>query len=143
MARFTFSLESVLSLRIRAEQQCQRDVAASQRRFADLESQLRDVSRESALSTEQIRAHLRGVSPDPSALATHARYHQFLSKQCNDLHTQILAARAMLDEAKASLQSAISQRKSLEKLRERQHEQWLAAQHKHERRTHDDLAARI
>jgi flagellar export protein FliJ len=143
MPSFVFSLESVLNLRIRGEQQCQRDVAAIQKQVSDLDSQLTDVSRRTARSAAEIRACLHASSLNPTELATHARYHQFLSNQSQDLSAQLTSARAALDHAKAALNSAISQRKSLEKLRQRQHEHWLAAQQKLERRSHDDLAARL
>jgi flagellar export protein FliJ len=103
--------------------------------------QLQEVSRQTARCTQEIRTCLLACSPDPIHLATHARYHQFLSGQSQDLQARLTATRAALEQAKSSLQSAVSQRKSLEKLRERQHEHWLATQHKLERRSHDDLAS--
>src|SRR5688500_17075164 len=142
MNRFLFSLESVLQLRVHAEQHRQRELALAQSRCTQVQRQLGELESRLAAASAELRACLRNVSVDPAELATHVRYKHDLVWEIEQLQRDLNSARLAVDEAKAALISATTQRKSLERLRERQHEHWRAEQHRRERLAQDDLAAR-
>ena len=143
MSHFTFTLESLLQLRLRAEQQCQRDLASAQARLAQIETQLRVLCAQVDRAAADLRNSLHNTPLNPLHLATHARYQQSLAAESSRLQDNLNQARRALDHAKSALKSAASQRKSLEKLRQRQHEQFRLDHLKRERTTHDDLSTRI
>ena len=142
MNRFVFSLESVLQLRVHAEQHCQRALAVAQSRAAELERQLTKFESRLAAAGADLQACLRSATVDPAELATHVRYKHDLVWEIEQLQADLTSARSSAEQAKAELLAAATQRKSLEKLRERQREQWRTEQHRRERLAHDDLATR-
>jgi flagellar export protein FliJ len=142
MSHFVFTLESVLQLRIHAEQQCQRDLAAAQAQVVQTQHQLLDIANKINRAQRELRECLNQPPIDPARLAAHSRYQQTLTSEDQRLHAQLQTSSRAADDARSLLSMATAQRKALEKLRARQHDEWRAEQARRERSAHDDLTIR-
>ncbi len=143
MSKFTFRLDSVLRLRIHAEQSEQRAVANAQLTLQGLQEQLHAMESRIVSSSAQLRKHIGGREPDARWLLQHAHFAQDLRTQATALSDQVFQAGLALATAQEILVVASAQRKSLEKLKHRQREQHAATEDKHERNVHDEIAARL
>src|SRR5687768_17272983 len=139
MARFSFKLDGVLEQRKNAERQRQRDVATAQHALLKLQAEidaLAAVSRASA-------AELRSSRLSAAALAAHQRFILSMRHKAAALKQQHGETERELSDAQAALTEAAKQRKVIEKLREREHAKWAAAQQRREAQDAEDVARQI
>ena len=140
MSRFSFSLQSLLELRKRQEQEHQQHVAALQRRRYALEDSLRRQQHQVEDARSQLRRRLVGtldaedVRRFAAAAVQEQRQIQRILPELGELHRKIEGAQRVLLEA-------ARRRKALERLREQKFAEWRAAQLRQEGRILDDLAA--
>ncbi len=139
---FAFRLESVLRLRMHHQQRQQRAVAAAQLALLKLQEELSVIERDGRSARTELSQHLRAATLDPNWLRLNALHLQALQSQAAELVSKIHLARAVLASAQEQLAAATAQRKSLEKLRERQYERFCAIEQKRERNVQDEIAAR-
>jgi flagellar export protein FliJ len=139
---FTFRLESVLRLRIDAQQKQQRTVADAQLALRALEDELSAIERDGQAARSELSQHLSTGNLDANWLRLNALHVQALQSQAAALIGKIHLARQSLASAQEQLAAATAQRKSLEKLRERQHDRFAATEQKRERNVQDEIAAR-
>jgi flagellar export protein FliJ len=142
MPKFTFRLESVLRVRLHAEQQEQRAVADAQRKLFRLQTQLEEMQAGIETSSVELRKHIGSGQLDARWLLQHAHHAQDLRARAAALSDEIFHAGLALTTAQERLVVASAQRKSLQKLRERQLEQFATLEQKRERNVHDEIAAR-
>ena len=143
MPKFVFKLEAVLNQRLHVERQRQRDVAGKQRALTELQEDLRAVQDRVRAATEELRTgHLVGTL-DLSFLAAHRRFMLASHRKGMAIVQKIAAAQKSVDEARISLQEAVTQRKVLDKLRGRQLDRWNAEQHRRELSQQDEINVRL
>ncbi|HEY8749933.1 MAG TPA: hypothetical protein VIM11_18260, partial [Tepidisphaeraceae bacterium] len=126
MARFEFKLEGVLRHRQRVEEDRQRALAIVQAELVRLQSAVRGIEEQMQSSTTDVRDnHLVGRL-NMAYLAAHRRYMLGMQRQGLDLVEKVNVQQRQVDEARAALAEASMQKKIVEKLRERQHAQWMS-----------------
>lgn len=124
MARFVFSLESVLRQRKHAEQERLRDLAIVQTEMTRLQNELKALNDSIQSSAADMKAnHLTG-SLDVAYLAAHRRYSVAMQRRGFSLVQDMARQQRKVDDAQRLLADAAKERKVVEKLRERQLERW-------------------
>lgn len=141
MKAFSFRLDRVLRLREQAEQRQAARLAAAAREQAELDGLCRDQA--SYVETVGDR-----VTPKPGAAAS-AGWLRALgltaaaaSRQLEEAEQSRETARRQADLERDRLANARVERKTLERLRERQHEAWRQAADRVEQAAIDEVAAR-
>src|SRR3954447_6354990 len=143
MATFTFQLDPVLQQRKLIEDQRQRELAAVQAEYAELERQLRSLDLEVQTSEADLRCNRLTGRLDLSFLAAHRRFTLAMQRKAVALAQQMAAVRKRVDDARAALVEAAKQRKIMEKLRERRQAQWSEETTRKELAALDEISARI
>lgn len=142
MSKFIFKLEGVLRHRERIEQDRQRDLAIAQGQMVQLQAQLRAFNDEVQKNVADVRGSLTGTL-NMTYLAAHRRYMLGMQRKIHDLAQRMAAQQQRVNEARLALVDATKQRKILEKLRERQHEQWTMEQNRREAGDLDELSTQL
>ena len=143
MASFTFQLDPVLQQRKLVEDQRQRELAAVQAEYGELERQLRSLDLEVQTSEADLRSNRLTGRLDLSFLAAHRRFTLAMQRKAVALAQQMAAVRKRVDDARAALVEAAKQRKIMEKLRERRQAQWSEETTRKELAALDEISARI
>jgi flagellar FliJ protein len=143
LARFEFKLEGVLRHRQRVEEDRQRALAIVQAELVRLQSAVRGIEEQMQSSTTDVRDnHLVGRL-NMAYLAAHRRYMLGMQRQGLDLVEKVNVQQRQVDEARAALAEASMQKKIVEKLRERQHAQWMSDVARAEAGAADELATQM
>jgi flagellar FliJ protein len=142
MRKFVFKLESVLRQRVQTEKRRQRELADLQARLTVLTTTLRAAEGQIRDTTRIVRANRVGPL-DTKLLAEGARFTSAVRQKTARLSSEIEALRPQLAQAHDALVEAAKQRKVLEKLRETQKLQWVAAQQKKESRALDEVGVAL
>lgn len=137
MRRFEFSLQKVLDYRQRREEQALRAFAEAQAQLAQeravLESLLHE--REACLRRSQRRHRLM-----MSMLTVEQTYLSALEERIVVQRERVTQAERLLEERRQALLEAQRERKALERLREKQYEQWRQEMLRVEQKALDELA---
>lgn len=143
MPKFRFSLDAMLEMRRRAERDQQIIVARVESERKRIEDRIRDCADGVRNAQTDLRSRLQppvgnGVNPREAAWQTHAVQH--LRSEADSLVIKLAGVMKRLEREHQTLVELAKQRRSLEKLRERRHTEWISdIQHK-ERIELDDLA---
>jgi len=140
---FVFRLESVLRLRVRAEQKMCGPVAAAQARVRDCELRVKNIEQRIEAAGAQLERDLKRGLVDGARVSAHAAHVAALRAQANQAKRELGAANARLAVAQEALNKAMSQRKSLQKLRERHQDLWSQREQKEQSAVNDEVAARM
>ena len=143
MASFTFQLDPVLQQRKLVEDQRQRELAAVQAEYGELDRQLRSLDLEVQTSEADLRSNRLTGRLDLSFLAAHRRFTLAMQRKAVALAQQMAAVRKRVDDARAALVEAAKQRKIMEKLRDRRQAQWSEETTRKELAALDEISARI
>ncbi|MFW5699166.1 MAG: flagellar export protein FliJ [Planctomycetota bacterium] len=140
MAKFAFRFQTLLEHRRRIEDERQRDLAKLMRTRMLFMDRLRGMQDTIRTSKHDMGSGLVG-KVDVSRIAQFARYSQQCAMQGQDIVVRLAGVEKQIDGARQRLMDAVRQRKALELLRERHHEQWKYEQARREALELDDLAA--
>ena len=141
MARFVFSLESVLRQRKHAEQERLRELGAAQAEMTRLQNELKALNDSMQSSAADMKAnHLTG-SLDVAYLAAHRRYSVAMQRRGFSLVQDMARQQRKIDDAQRLLAEAAKERKVIEKLRERQLERWKSEVGRKELAEADEVGA--
>ncbi len=141
MAKFVFKFDGVLRQREHVETQRQRELAVVQQEMAGLQIELRALNDAVQASVADLRDnHLTGRL-DLNFLAAHRRFTLAMTRKGAALVQQIAGVQKRLDVAQAALAEAAKQRKIIEKLRERQQDEYLQEDARRERAETSELAS--
>ena len=143
MARFVFQLEGVLRHRERIEQDRQRALAVVLAEMTRLDRELQAMNQELQQSTADVRDHHLVGRLDMQYLAAHRRYMLGMQRKVIALAEKMGEQKVLVDRARESLAEASKQKKIIEKLRERQYQQWRAAQERREANALDELTTQM
>jgi flagellar FliJ protein len=135
MKKFKFSLEKVLSLREFEEKQAQIELGKAQSVVNDLNNQLKYIASEK-LKTNEARSN----SSDLSFLISIEKYMNGLEYKKELLLEELAKAQLVLEEKRAIVVEAIKKRKSLEKLKEKQFDEYKKQYNLEEEKILDEIS---
>ena len=135
MKKFKFSLEKVLSLREFEEKQAQIELGKAQTIVNDLNNQLKYIASEK-LKTNEARSN----SSDLSFLISIEKYMNGLEYKKELLLEELAKAQLVLEEKRAIVVEAIKKRKSLEKLKEKQFDEYKKQYNLEEEKILDEIS---
>lgn len=139
MAGFQFRFEAVLQHRSTLEDLCQRDLAKELRQRMILQDQLRQMQQTIVASKRELGGALTGRVEMPR-IAHFARYSGQATQRAHAMVTRLALIEQRIDQARRNLVDATRNRKAIEILRRRHHQQWLRGQERRETVELDDLA---
>jgi flagellar FliJ protein len=143
MARFVFSLESVLRHRRHAEQERMRELAVCQAEMARLRNELKALNDDMQTNAAEMKAnHLTGPI-DVAYLAAHRRYTVAMQRRGQVLVQEMARQQRKVDDAQRLLAESARERKAIEKLRERQFERWRSEVDRKELADADEVGAQL
>ncbi len=137
---FRFRLERVLQHRQREVDARSRDVASAQRSLRDAEEELGRASRQLQQGRAEIAAGRQGRM-DPIALQRGTAWQDELAARRLAAEQIVALARKELATTQEHLQEAWRDREVLERLRQRQRQEWDLEQARRERRALDEIGA--
>jgi flagellar export protein FliJ len=143
MPKFIFNLQGVLRHRQMIELHCQRELADAVRTVTGLEQELRALDELVRQADDDLRqGHLTG-HVDPTYLAAHRRFILSAQRKGMLLMQRIALAQRQAAQRRQALVQASQQTKILEKLRERQLEDWSQLQQRREFAMLDEAGTQI
>ncbi len=137
MPGFVFNLQSVLDLRLQAEEQRRREMAEVLRLKLKLEEQLRGMQQSLNQSRHALTGGLVG-RVDLAQVAQFTRYQAQVRLRAQGLVIKLAAVEQAIERSRAALVHASRDRRALELLRDRRREAWMREQ---ERRAAAELDA--
>lgn len=143
--KFVFTLQALLDLRAHAERQRQHAVAALEKTRLELEADLRARQNEIRSYKEDLRARLGGTpdgQPQPVDFRTvrlQARASLDAQARTQRLALQLAGVYRQLDDARALLRRAATERKAVELLKQRRYEEWQDQQKRVENAAMDEI----
>jgi flagellar export protein FliJ len=143
VSQFKFKLQGVLEHRERIEKDRQRDLAAAQAEMVRLDGQLQLLNRDVQQSTADVRDHHLVGRLDMGYLAAHRRYMLGMRRKVLEVAQKISAQQQLVDAARHALAEASMRKKIIEKLREKQHRQWLENLARKEGAAMDELTTQL
>lgn len=143
MARFTFSLQTVLEQREHDERACQMELARARLLQVQLETRLGQLNDEIVAANEQMRDHHLVGRIDVSLIATHRRFLIAMRSNVMKLAEEIAVARLDAEAKQRKLSDAAKGRKAIEVLRDKQKARWAAEQDRKELAIADDVGMQI
>jgi flagellar FliJ protein len=137
MRRFVFSLQKVLEYRQRLEEQAIRAFAEAQAQLMHEQAVLHKllIEREECLRRSHRRQHL-----SVELLAVEQTYLSALEERIEQQRQRVAEAEKVLEEKRQALIGAQRERKTLERLREKQYEEWRQEWLRTEQKALDELA---
>jgi len=143
MAKFVFTLESVLRHRAHAERERMREVAVAQAEMTRLQLELKALNDSMRASAADMKAnHLSGPI-DVTFLAAHRRYTVAMQRKGLSLVQEMARQQRKVDDAQRLLAEAAKERKVIEKLREKQFERWREELGRKEQAEADEVGAQF
>ena len=143
MAGFRFQLTTVLKHRERLEHDRQRDLALAQAEQFKIQEQIRQLDQSMQKSTQDLRDnHLVGTI-NLAYLTAHRRFTLSVQRQGIALLNELKQHDAKVNLARAALAQATSERKIIEKLREKQLARWNETQARKEAADLDEVAMQM
>jgi len=139
MAKFIFKLQSVLNLRKQKEDSIKNELAAAmrkleaeKRKLSELENALEDTVREFNKKAKKATVH---------ELIKFNGYLSLLNSRIKSQKENVNNAAKYVDKVREELVKAMKDRKILEKLKDRQYEDFLLEQKKLEQKTNDEIVS--
>jgi flagellar protein FliJ len=143
MARFKFTLQTLLDRREQIEQDRQRELAAVQSVMTALQQELKALNDSMQTSIGDLRAGKLIGRLDLQFLAAHRRYVLSVERRAMTLAQRMAIQQRAVDEARARLVAVARDRKMLEKLRDKRKSAFIAEQGRKEFAELDDAISRL
>ena len=137
---FRFRLERVLRLRQRQVETVSRELAAARSALAAAEADARRAARDLQTSRQEAAAARQGWL-DPAQLARLGAWHDAQRRVVERRQAEVADAQQAVAAVQARLQEAWRDREVLERLRERQYQQWRLEEARRERRDLDEIGS--
>jgi len=140
MIPFKFKLQPELDQRARVVRDCQQRVSALQYQRIQLEERVRRFQCQIREERHILREQLTGGADIPKArLQAHATV--FLTHKADDLVREIAGVYTQLESARRQLSAASSQKRALERLREKRQKEWVKEKQKREQNELEDITS--
>jgi flagellar FliJ protein len=143
MAKFAFKLEGVLRHRKQVEEQRQRDLAVVQAMLTELEAELRGLDGVVRESLADLRENRLVGRLDMHFIGAHRRFMLATQRKAAGLIERMAGVQREVEAARKLLVEAATQRKVIEKLREKQLERWKAELARKEMAEQDEVNVRM
>jgi len=143
MPGFRFRLENVLRHRRNIERDRKRDLAEALARLGALQDELADIVRRMRQADADLRAGGLSGRLDMGFLAAHRRFMVSMRQKALGLAQKIRAAQAEVEQARAAVVQAATDRKVMEKLRERKLAAWMERVSAQQDRAYDEIGMRL
>jgi flagellar FliJ protein len=139
MAKFTFSLEAVLRIKMQREESVKNELGkaiqkleAEKQKLAELENTVEEI-------TEQFNRKAKKTTV--RKLIEFNEYLSFLDTKIKQQKENVNNAASNVDKVREELLQAVKERKILEKLKERKYNEFLLEQKKLEQKTNDEIVS--
>lgn len=142
MKRFSFRLQRLLHLKADAEQRQVKKLADAIRHADDVQARVNESDTRRAIAEDQIGRLRQESTPAGMLTAAEAALRAVRGKSNEDLRTLGVAKSKVVNE-QGSLDTARRERKSLERLREKQYASWAYDVNRREQEQIDEVAARM
>jgi len=140
MVPFKYKLQPELAKRARVVRDRQQRISVLQYQRIQLEKRVRKYQKRIEEERHLLREQLTGRTDIPNArMQAHATV--FLTHKADDLVQEIAGVYAQLESARCQLSSASSQKRALERLREKRQKEWLKEKLKAEQSELDDITS--
>ena len=139
-ATFRFRYQSLLDLRVRAEEASQRALAAAQRQAQTLRAQIEAMDQAMASSRLELADALTG-QVEVSRVAAVAALGAEQQTHRRAIEREITAQLPAVEQARQDLAEASRQRRVLEQLRDRHADAWRLRQRRRDQAAMDEIAA--
>ena len=142
MAGFKFKLDPLLAHRRRLEDQCLRDMAAVQHRINLTQREIATMQQTIAQARQDLTQSLGGRI-DLDAVRNFARFSQQAAARATQHVHDLAGVHRELDAARQKLLEAKRSRESVELLRRRHYDRWLALENAREDAELDDITQQM
>lgn len=139
MAKFTFRLEAVLNVKRQQEENIKNELGKAmqkleteKQKLAQLESSMEKTIAEFNLKTKKTTVH---------KLIEFNEYISLLKTDIKQQKETVIKAALNVDKIREELVKAVQERKILEKLKDKKHEEYLIEQKKLEQKTNDEIVS--
>ncbi len=139
MAKFTFRLESVLRIKMQREESVKNELGkaiqrleAEKRKLAKLENALEEI-------VEEFNRKVKKTTV--GKLIEFNEYLSLLDSRIKQQKENVNCAAANVDKVREELLQAVKERKILEKLKEKKHDEYLIEQKKLEQKANDEVVS--
>ena len=137
---YRFKLEALLNHRRHQEEVCQKELAQVRRRLFDEREKLERKKREKQESLEKLQAKKK-QSTTVSDIMLYMNYIQQLSKDIEDQAMHVHKTVKLVDQKRHELISIMQQRKTLQNLKNKEHQAYQQKLMQDERKLMDELAS--
>ncbi len=141
--RFEFRLEALLTLRKRREDEQRRIVAESVRDLGRSRDVLAALQERVEQTLSDARCDREGTSIDASTAMLEQRWRAYLKQRVVEQHVEIQRVALQVDLKRGELARRATERKAIEKLRERRLADHVTAAARQERFAEDEVAATV
>lgn len=138
MKAFRFRLKALLELREREEDACKKVVSEAQNQLIALETQLRDLMDEQTALSEDLRTVQQG-SVGVVELRNIQEYFALLQDRVAEKQDDVMRQTNVLHQKRELLARAMQDRKTIEKLKEKQYAAWKKEAERQEAAFLDEL----
>lgn len=143
MRRFEFRLDPVLNLRRAAEDAAKRAYADARRAAALQAAALADLQAAERRAKDDLRDAQRARELRVDNLMAHQRFTFSLARSIAAARRKLAELETAANAARDALVAAARDRKALEKLRERRHQEWTADSLREEQKILDEIGQSV
>lgn len=140
MARFRYSLQSVLNIKLKMESQKKQEFAAANNALSEEEARLAFLKEQKASHEAESKKLLQGILDFP-AIQENRQTIRFLEERIAEQMERVRMAERKLEEAREALAEVIKERKTYENLREKAFEAFLQEENRAESKSIDELTS--
>ncbi|MBQ4537947.1 MAG: flagellar export protein FliJ [Lachnospiraceae bacterium] len=140
MARFRYSLQNVLDIKMKMETQAKQVFSAAKAALDEEEERLQSLYEKKRLYEEKAKELLNGRL-DMQAIEENKQSVLFAEQMITEQKRQVLMAERRLEEARRALAEVMMERKTHETLREKAFEEFLLEENRAESKSVDELVS--
>ena len=138
MARFKFRLEILLRLALNKEEEVKKELASWQKLLIEAQGKLSKIKIEITMTLVE-----KSYQKNINEILIHESYLERLREDQKKTESEIEYFKEERDKTIIKLQEAIKERKILEKLKEKKHEQHLFEENQQEQKEMDEIGSKI
>ena len=140
MARFRYSLQNVLNIKLKMETQAKQEFASARVALSEEEEKLERFLADKVRLEEEARRLLMG-SLDRHDIEDNTLSRRFADQRIADQRISVKRATAVLEAARLRMTEAMQERKTYERLRERAFEEFMREENRAEGKVIDELTS--
>jgi len=140
MAKFVFSMESMLRLKTRIEEQKEQEFAKALKKLYEEQEVLQKMNVDKEFAIKKLKGDI-GIKITPIEFGRLNRYIEFMKEKMEIQKTVIIKAEKFVEEKRLNLIEATKERKMLDKLKERKFEEYIDEEKKKEQKVVDEIVS--